>query len=64
MPVHAPLPDDQGRKRAFEWLLFAVALFFLLIAARLWYLQVIKAEHFENLAQRNRTRYLPIAAPR
>jgi len=64
MPLHAPLPDDKGRKRAFEWLLFAVALFFLLIAARLWYLQVIKAEHFDNLAQRNRTRYLPIAAPR
>ena len=64
MPLHAPLPDDEGRKRAFEWLLFVVALFFLLIAARLWYLQVIKAEHFDNLAQRNRTRYLPISAPR
>lgn len=64
MPLHAPLPGEEGRKRAFEWLLFAIALFFLLIAARLWYLQVIKAEHFDNLAQRNRTRYLPIAAPR
>lgn len=64
MPLHAPLPDDAGRKRAFEWLLFAVALFFLLIAARLWYLQVIKGDHFEAMAQRNRTRYLPIAAPR
>ncbi|MCA1797387.1 MAG: penicillin-binding protein 2, partial [Geobacteraceae bacterium] len=64
MPLHSPMPDDEGRKRAFEWLLFAVALFFLLIAARLWYLQVIKAEHFDNMAQRNRTRYLPIAAPR
>jgi penicillin-binding protein 2 len=64
MPLHAPLPDDERRKRTFEWLLFAAALFFLLIGARLWYLQVIKAEHFESLAQRNRTRYLPIAAPR
>lgn len=64
MPLHAPLPDDEHRKRTFEWLLFVVAIFFLLIVARLWYLQVIKAEHFELLAQRNRTRYLPIAAPR
>jgi len=64
MPLHAPLPDDEGRKRAFEWLLFAAVLFFLLVTARLWYLQVIKAEHFKNLAQRNHTRYLPIAAPR
>ncbi|MDY0212859.1 MAG: penicillin-binding protein 2 [Desulfuromonadaceae bacterium] len=64
MPLHAPLPDDEHRKRTFEWLLFAVAIFFILIAARLWYLQVIKADHFELLAQRNRTRYIPIAAPR
>jgi penicillin-binding protein 2 len=64
MPLHAPLPDDERRKHTFEWLLFAAALFFVLIGARLWYLQVIKAEHFDTLAQRNRTRYLPIAAPR
>lgn len=64
MPLHAPPPDDAHRKRTFEWLLFVVAIFFILIAARLWYLQVIKAEHFELLAQKNRTRYLPIAAPR
>ncbi len=64
MPLHAPLPDDEHRKRAFEWLLFSVAIFFLLITARLWYLQVIKADHFELLAQKNRTRYITIAAPR
>lgn len=64
MPLHAPPPDDEHRTRSFEWLLFAVAIIFLLIAARLWYLQVIKADHFEFLAQKNRTRYLPIAAPR
>ena len=64
MPLHAPLPDDENRTRSFEWLLFAAVILFVLIAARLWYLQVIKSGHFDSLSQKNRTRYLPISAPR
>ncbi|MBN2644069.1 MAG: penicillin-binding protein 2 [Desulfuromonadaceae bacterium] len=64
MPLNAPQPDDIGRRRRFEWLLVAAALFFLLLALRLWYLQVISGERYDLQSQKNRTRYLPIAAPR
>lgn len=43
--------------------LVAVAIFLLLLL-RLWYLQVIQAERFQILSERNRIRYMPIAAPR
>ncbi|KIH76831.1 peptidoglycan glycosyltransferase [Geoalkalibacter ferrihydriticus] len=37
---------------------------FLLLLLRLWYLQVINAERYQALSERNRIRYMPIAAPR
>ncbi len=37
---------------------------FLLLVFRLWYLQVVKGERYHNLSEKNRIRYLPIAAPR
>ena len=39
------------------------ALFFILIM-RLWYLQIIKAEDYQNLSENNRLRLVPVAAPR
>ncbi len=39
------------------------ALFFILIM-RLWYLQLIKAEDYQNLSENNRLRLVPVAAPR
>ena len=37
---------------------------FLLLILRLWYLQVISSDRYLNLAEKNRIRYIPIAAPR
>lgn len=43
--------------------LVAVAVFLLLLL-RLWYLQIIHAERYQVLSERNRIRYMPIEAPR
>ncbi|MDD2321072.1 MAG: penicillin-binding protein 2 [Geobacteraceae bacterium] len=40
-----------------------IALFFILLA-RLWYLQLVKAEDFQNLSENNRLRLVPVAASR
>ncbi|WP_083558429.1 penicillin-binding protein 2 [Syntrophotalea acetylenica] len=42
----------------------AAAIVFLLLLLRLWQLQVISDEHYRNLSEKNRTRYIPIAAQR
>jgi penicillin-binding protein 2 len=64
VPLNAPAPDDACRKRRFELLLFAAALLFVLLALRLWYLQIISGDRYDLLARKNRTRSIPIAAPR
>lgn len=46
------------------WMSLAATLIFAILAARLWYLQVIKTEDFTALSERNRTRYIPVAPPR
>ena len=55
------LPSVQRR-----FLLFsaAAACFFLLLALRLWYLQVISYDDYQERSVRNRTRVLPLEAPR
>lgn len=40
-----------------------VALFFILLM-RLWYLQIVKAEDYQNLSENNRLRLVPVAASR
>lgn len=49
-----------------RFLLFSLAAFgfFLLLILRLWYLQVISTEQYLTLAEKNRIRDIPIAAPR
>lgn len=42
---------------------FVAALFFLLLT-RLWYLQIVKAEDFQNKSESNRLRLVPVAASR
>ena len=64
MPLNSPQPDDISRKRRFELLMLAAVFFFALIGMRLWYLQIISGERYQLLSQKNRTRYIPIAAPR
>lgn len=51
-------------KKRFVVLALCATGFFLLLVLRLWYLQIIRADHYRNLAERNRTRYIPIVAPR
>ncbi|SHI54659.1 peptidoglycan glycosyltransferase [Malonomonas rubra DSM 5091] len=57
----AELPSVQRR-----FLLFtaAVAIIFLLLCLRLWYLQIINYEEFQDRSTRNRTRMLSLEAPR
>ncbi len=55
-------PTDLKKRFAAASLL-ALAVFLLLLL-RLWYLQVINAERYRALSEKNRTRYIPIAAPR
>ncbi|WP_316347933.1 penicillin-binding protein 2 [Desulfuromonas acetoxidans] len=64
MALNSPKPDDIRRKRRFELLMLAAIFFFALLAMRLWYLQIISGERYQLLSQKNRTRYIPIAAPR
>jgi penicillin-binding protein 2 len=51
-------------KKRFVLLSLAAAGVFLLLALRLWYLQVIAADLCLALSEKNRIRYVPIAAPR
>lgn len=51
-------------KRRFALLSLAAAGVFLLLVLRLWYLQVIAADRYLALSEKNRIRYVPIAAPR
>ena len=64
MALNSPKPDDIRRKRRFELLMLAAIFFFALLAMRLWYLQIISGERYQLQSQKNRTRYIPIAAPR
>lgn len=51
-------------RRRFALFSVAVALVFLLLALRLWYLQVISYEVYQERSIRNRTRMLALEAPR
>ncbi|OQY25196.1 MAG: penicillin-binding protein 2 [Desulfobacteraceae bacterium 4572_35.2] len=64
MALNSPQPDDLSRKQRFEWLALAAIFFFSLLGIRLWSLQVIYSDQYQMLSQKNRTRYIPIAAPR
>jgi penicillin-binding protein 2 len=55
-------PTDLKKRFAAATLLALVI--FLLLLLRLWYLQVISAERYRTLSEKNRTRYISITAPR
>lgn len=57
------MSEEVGKARVRSFLLFIVAMF-LLLSARLWYLQIVRSEDFELLALGNRIRTVPIRAPR
>ncbi|MDP9353389.1 MAG: hypothetical protein M3P51_17855, partial [Chloroflexota bacterium] len=56
-----PSPDTGLRWRVFK---LVILLAFLILTARLWQLQVLQANRFEQAAMRNYTRRLPIEAQR
>ncbi len=57
----AELPSVQRR---FLFFTAVVAIIFLLLGLRLWYLQIISYDEFHSRSVRNRTRMLPLEAPR
>lgn len=50
--------------RRFIYVALAAGLIFLLLLMRLWYLQVISYDRYRVLSEKNRIRYMPIAAAR
>jgi penicillin-binding protein 2 len=56
--------DHPGLRRRFLFISLLAIGIFLLLLLRLWYLQVISADRYRTLSERNRIRYVPIAAPR
>jgi penicillin-binding protein 2 len=64
MGLNSGWAEFPGLKNRFILLSLAAAAIFLLLALRLWYLQVIAAEHYLSLSEKNRIRYVPVAAPR
>jgi penicillin-binding protein 2 len=60
-----PSPEETpGLRRRFIISSLIVAGIFFVLALRLWYLQVLGAEHYRDLSERNRIRYVAIDAPR
>jgi penicillin-binding protein 2 len=64
MSLDSDWRERPGLRRRFLLVSLLAATIFLLLALRLWYLQVISVDRYRNLSERNRIRYLPIAAPR
>lgn len=64
MNVKSGWLDFSGWRKRFVLLSLAAALVFALLLLRLWYLQVISAERYLALSERNRIRHVAIAAPR
>jgi len=60
-----PSPEETpGLRRRFIVSSLIVAGVFCILALRLWFLQVLGVEHYRELSERNRIRYVAIQAPR
>jgi len=55
---------SQETNRIFLYANMALIMAFVIIFARLWYLQILKGDYFKNLSENNRIRIQEIAAPR
>ncbi len=64
MSLDAGWSDTPDLTKRFLLLSLVAVLIILLLLLRLWYLQVINAERFQQQSEKNRIRYMPIAAPR
>jgi penicillin-binding protein 2 len=56
--------DHSRSNRNLLWLSIFVSVVFSLLIMRLWYLQIIKVENFQDLSESNRLRMVPVAASR
>ncbi|MEJ2698411.1 MAG: penicillin-binding protein 2, partial [Desulfuromonadales bacterium] len=56
--------NTPGLKKRFLLLSLGAIGIFLLLAMRLWYLQIINVDRYRELSEKNRIRYVPITAPR
>lgn len=59
-----PESNRQAIQRRLRWLYPPILLVFLLLGARLWWLQVLQGAEYTRLAELNRTRVIPVVAPR
>ena len=64
MGLDAKWTELPSVQRRFLFFSAAVALVFLLLGLRLWYLQIISHADYQERSIRNRTRVLPLDAPR
>jgi penicillin-binding protein 2 len=56
--------DTPDQKKRFLTASLIVLAVFLLLLLRLWHLQIIRADRYRGLSEKNRTRYIPVTAPR
>ncbi len=60
-----PSPEETpGLRRRFIISSLLVVGIFCILALRLWYLQILGVDHYRNLSERNRIRYVAVQAPR
>lgn len=60
-----PLPEETpGLRRRFIISSIVVIGIFCVLALRLWFLQILNTEHYRDLSERNRIRYVALQAPR
>ncbi|WP_432823508.1 penicillin-binding protein 2 [Trichloromonas sp.] len=60
-----PSPEETpGLRRRFIVASLIIVGIFAVFALRLWFLQILNEEHYRNLSERNRIRYVAIDAPR
>ena len=64
MRLNPPPAETPGLRRRFVVVSVAAGLVFGILLLRLWYLQLVKDEHYRTLSDRNRTRYIHVDAPR
>ncbi|MGH9339189.1 MAG: penicillin-binding protein 2 [Acidobacteriota bacterium] len=61
MPI---FQDNRQLQFRLKWVWFLFIAGFLVLLGRLWQLTIIEFQHFEQLAERNRVRMVPLIAPR
>ncbi len=60
-----PAPQDTpGLRRRFVFVSLTATAVFVILALRLWHLQILSVDHYRELSERNRIRYVAIDPPR